>query len=67
MDERTDQFILLQHWDSQKRPYAPKFDGCNRFLERFFNVALVCRKIGNVNHRFGRHHATDRSFRTGTG
>ena len=21
--EHTDQFVLLQHWDSQKRPYAP--------------------------------------------
>ena len=27
--ERADQFVLLQHRDSQNRPYAPKFDGCN--------------------------------------
>ena len=27
--EGTDQLVLLQHWDSQKRPYTPKFDGCN--------------------------------------
>ena len=33
-DERTDQFVLLQHWNSQNRPHAPKFDGCNASPDR---------------------------------
>ena len=64
--ERTDQFVLLQHRDSQKRPYTPKFDGCNDCRIALFNVGCVCCKIGDVNRRFGRHHATDDDFRTGT-
>ena len=59
--ERTDQFVLLQHWDSQNRPHTSKFDGCNDSRIALLKVGLVCRKIGDVNHRFGRHHATDRS------
>ena len=65
-DERTDQFILLQHRDGQKCPYAPKLDGCNVCWIALFNVGRVCSKIGDVNHRFGRHHATDSDFRIGT-
>ena len=49
--EGTDQFVLLQHWDNQKRPHAPKFDGCNGVRIAFFNVSLFCRKIGDVNRR----------------
>jgi hypothetical protein len=42
---RTDQFVLLQHWDSQTRPYAAKFDCCN-----VFRVALFAQHccIGNM-------------------
>ena len=36
---------------------------------RSFNVDLICRKIGDVNDRFGRNHATDKglSDRGGSG
>jgi hypothetical protein len=57
--ERTDQFVLLQHWDSQNRPHPPKFDGSDDSPIAPFNVVLRCCYIGDVNHRFGRHHATD--------
>ena len=33
--EHADQFVLLQHWDSQKRPDASKFDGCDIFGSPF--------------------------------
>ena len=58
-DERADQFVLLQHRDGQKRPYAPKFDGRNDIRIALFDVACVRRKIGDVNHRLCRHHATE--------
>ena len=38
--ERTDQFVLLQHWDSQKCPYTAEFDGRNVRRIASFNVAL---------------------------
>ena len=64
--ERTDQFVLLQHRDSQKRPYAAKFDSRDDPRIASFSVSLLCRKIGDVNDRFGRDHATDSGFRIGT-
>ena len=64
--EHTDQFVLLKHRDGQKCPYAPQFDGCDIIRFALFNVSLFRRKIGDVNRRFGRYRATDRSFRTGT-
>ena len=62
----ADQFVLLKHRDGQKRPYAPKFDGCDIVRIALFNVGLFCRKIGDVNRRFGRYHATEYSYRIRT-
>ena len=44
--ERTDQFVLLQHRDSEKRPHAPKFDGPNPTGIAAVNVARQCCHIG---------------------
>ena len=44
-----------------KSPQAAKFDGCDDY--RFaFSISLRCCYIGDVNHLFGRHHATIRGF-----
>ena len=37
----TDEFVLLQHWDSKVCPYTPKFDGCN-VRRVFFNIGRLC-------------------------
>ena len=50
--KRADQFVLLQHGDSQNRPYPSEFDGCDDCWIAFFNVARLCRKIGDVNTVF---------------
>ena len=61
--ERTNHFALFQQWDSQSRPYAPNFDGCDsRWIA--FNVGFLCRNVGGMNRSFGSQHATDRVSRT---
>ena len=62
--EITDQFVVLEHWDKQSRPYTPKFDACSVFRNALLNRDPLI--VGNVNHRFGRHHATEKVIRTGT-
>ena len=47
--ERSDQFVVLQHRDGKKRPYAPQFDGFDIRRAAFLNVLLFRRKIGRVN------------------
>src|SRR6185312_6462634 len=58
-DECTHQFVLLQHWNSRKRPYTPKFDGGYDIWVALFNVGPFFRQIGDVNYRFCGNHATD--------
>jgi hypothetical protein len=47
--ERSDQFVVLQHRDGKKGPYAPQFDGFDIRRAAFLNVLLFCCKIGRVN------------------
>ena len=62
--ERTDQFVVLQHRDSQKRSHTSKFNGINGQRAAFLKVSSLCRYVDNVNKRLGCHHATDRTART---
>ena len=64
--ERANQFVLLQHGDSQKCPHATKFDGCNGGWVASVGVALLRCGIGDVNDPLGSQHATRHSFRIGT-
>ena len=47
--ERSDQFVVLQHWDGKKGPYAPQFDGFDIRRAAFLNVLLFRCKIEHVN------------------
>ena len=61
--DRTDQFVLLQHWDSNTRPYATKFERCIVFKVTL--LALLC-CIEDVNHRLGSDHAAKDIVGVGT-
>ena len=56
--ERTDQFILLQHRNCQRRPRASKFDGSNGAGIAPVNVARRLRSIANMNRRLRHQHAS---------
>ena len=62
--KRTDRFVLLQHRNSHVRPYTAEFDGRHIFRATF-DVALLCCGVDDVQHRPGRHHATEGMLRTG--
>src|SRR5262249_36964036 len=54
--ERTDQFVLLYHWNAQERSHTPEFNGVHSGGSA--HVRFVCRKIDNMGGRFRLHHAT---------
>ena len=64
--ERADQFILLQHGHRENGPHTPEFDAGDKCRMPFLDVSPFCCEIGDVNHRFGRQHATGNSLRIGT-
>ena len=47
--ESADQFVLLQHWHHQNRPYAPKFDTCDD-PRIAISVGFLRAQISDVNH-----------------
>ena len=63
--ERTEYLIVFQYRDEQHRPYTTLFDGGNGWRTTAA-VGILCREIGDVNYRFGRHHATEYVIRSGT-
>jgi hypothetical protein len=46
----SDQFLVLQHRNNKKRPYATKFDGFDVRRAAFVHVLPFGCKIGRVDH-----------------
>ena len=54
--ECTDQFVFLEHRNSQKRPNARQVRRATTYAgSRSFKVALRLQQIGNVDYRFVNH------------
>ena len=56
-DQRADQIVLLQHWNSYKRSDTPEFNGSSDFWIVLFNVCRQCGRVGAMHYCLCRHHA----------
>ena len=61
--DNTNQLVLLEHWYSQQRAHASKFDGRNHCRIALFKIGLFCGKIGDLNGCFDCRHTTEGEFR----
>ena len=60
--ERTDDFVFLQHGNNQHGSHAALFDCGYDLWGRFFEIAFIFPKIGDLNHALGFRCAADAGF-----